>query len=157
MQAKRQTIDMTNKFLVLLLPLFITMCACAQIKPCTYVIDAEIDNSTTDTENLLKDTLLKKINLIFEQTFDDSAVIMIDKKVLYQTRIKTRKFLGVSDSSFSINYSQYAKPPKISIYLTDKKACVSFYPKEGKQLAYINYHFQAGWSIELSNLTREYR
>ena len=149
---------MLNKLNLIVICLFFTAYSCAQTKLCKNYIEADIDNLMTpfDKDNLLTDTLSKKIALIFEQTFDDSVVIKVDTRILYKAKLKTRKFLGVCDSSFNVDYSGYAKPPKISVFLPGRKECISFYPKHGKQLAYINL-IQKGWSIELSNLVREYR
>lgn len=131
----------------------------AQKKGCLFVIKPDIEKvvSKEDKENLLTDTLSQKIELIFEQTFDDNVTIMLNDKIIGTKRMKTLRFLGVCDSTFNIDYSAYKTLPKISIILNHNTDCVSFYPVRGKQIAYIGHILRKAWSVELSNIVREYK
>lgn len=125
--------------------------------PCERTINPSIDNylSMEEDRYRLSDTLSQKVDLVFEQSFDDTVVIMVDSCVKYKSVIKTKKFVGVCDSSFLIDYSRYNNIPLVSIYLINKNVCISFRPRKGQRIAYINYLCGA-WSIELSNVVRGY-
>lgn len=128
-----------------------------RIKICENHLKVNIDYSKPgEIENSIKDTLLSKIDLIFEQRFNDSILVLVNNKVIVEKKIVTEEFLGVSKEYFSINYSKYSRPPEISIVLAKANDCISFHPIKGKRIAYIS-HIGAGWSVELSNIIREYK
>ena len=78
-----------------------------------------------------------------------------DNKLIEHKKVITHQFLGASMEAIFIDYSKNKKIPKISIIISGKD-CIAFYPQIGKKMAYINF-IKDAWSVELSNVVREYR
>jgi hypothetical protein len=127
------------------------------VKPCkdTLQVDEYYDNSISD-DFILKDSLQKKIKIVFELNFDDKVWIFANNKMFFTGNIKTVRNLGVSLEMVDIDYSKFLQTPRISIIVGNPSNCVSFFPRLGKRIAYVNF-LQGAWSIELSNIIREYR
>ena len=128
-----------------------------RMKPCVDTIAVNISyDSQVNEDNVVKDSSKKELRLVFEQDFNDSLLILLDDSLFTTGFFKTQRNLGVCLNDISIDYSTYREVPKISIMLSSERDCISFYPRKGKRIAYINY-IQGGWSIELSNILRDYR
>lgn len=127
------------------------------VKQCkdTIQTDEYFDNSVDD-DLIIKDSLQKKIKIIFEQDFNDKISVLTNNKIVFAKKIKTNRSLGVCLEMITIDYSKFIHLPKISIIQSNNKDCISFYPKLGKRIAYINYS-KGSWSVELSNIIREYK
>lgn len=127
------------------------------IKPCNNIFEVTVlRDEVYEGDVLIADSLRSQLKIIFEQSFDDSVYVFIDNSFFQVSSIITNKLLGVSPQFITIDYSAYKKLPKLSFVLVKGKECISFYPRKGKQMAYINY-LDGAWSIELSNIMREYR
>lgn len=148
------------KCITFVIPLVIAFQACVaqkMIPPCKDTFEVDIDNSSLyEDASLIKDSMFKKLVIVFEQSFNDSIYILCGTKIIEQKKIETDRMLGVSRDMITIDYSKYKKRPKISIILRNKNECISFFPMRGKRMAYIN-HINGAWSVELSNIIREYR
>lgn len=133
-------------------------CVSQTVKPCKDTMEVDIENSSLfEKESIIQDSTPSKIKIIFEQNFNDSICILCDHDVIKANRFKTTRGLGVCTDVVKIDYSKYKEIPRISIIIVgDSSDCISFYPRKGKQIAYIN-HVSNAWSIELSNVIREYR
>lgn len=128
-----------------------------KLKACTHEIQVEVDNaSPVDKDDLIDDSTKKELKLIFEQYFDGKVCILLNDVPFITDSLITIKNIGVCAKTISIDYSKYQQLPKISIYLVSSNDCISFYPKIGKRNAYIN-HLRTAWSIEVSNVIRNYR
>jgi len=125
---------------------------------CKNLIAPSLESSSLFPQNeIVRDTMSKKIKLIFEQKFDDSMSVFVNEKLVNKTKVFTNASLGVSTNFISLDYGIYTSMPKITLVLSNKKAtCVSFYPVLGKRIAYINF-IKELWDIEMSNVIREYR
>lgn len=125
--------------------------------PCKKVWDLSVENSSAyDSRLLIEDSLKPQLILVFEQQFDDSIYLFVNRKILEVRKIKTNKALGVSLETLTVDYSSFKKVPKVSLLLKEKGICFSFYPVRGKQFLYINF-INDHWFAELSNVQREYR
>ncbi len=128
-----------------------------KVRPCSDTIGVKISHdSLVDDANIIKGISKKELRLVFEQEFNDSLLILFNDSVFTTGFLKTEKNLGVCLNFISIDYSRFRKVPKISIFLSSKRDCISFYPRIGERIAYIN-NVEGGWSIELSNFLRDYR
>jgi hypothetical protein len=126
-------------------------------KACVDTIEADISHdSIGDDDHVVKDSSKKELRLVFEQNFNDKTTILLNDSLFTTSIFKTEKNLGVCLNIISIDYSAFKKIPKISIILSSKDECISFYPRIGERIAYIN-HIEGAWSIELSNVLRDYR
>ena len=145
---------------LLLIAVMLLSKACASqinIKPCADTIEVDIEISGFfDQKLLVKDSMIQQIQIIFERSFNDSVYIFCDQQLQNIKRIKTNETMGVNPEIVTIDYLKLKKIPKISVVLKNENKCISFYPIKGKQIAYIN-HINNGWSVELSNIMREYR
>ncbi len=129
---------------------------CYGQKPCNYIFEVAIEDSGIfDKESILMDSLKKDIQIIFEQKLNDTIYVFTDNKLIENKKVTTHKFLGASMDAIFIDYSKSKKVPKISIIISGKD-CIAFYPQIGKRIAYINF-IKGAWSVELSNVVREYR
>lgn len=148
------------KYIVIAIILIMTFQSCAAqniMKPCKDTFEVDVENSGLyEGASLMKDSMLKKIDIVFEQNFNDSISIFCGNKITSQKKIETNRRLGVSTEIITIDYSDYKETPKVSIILKNKNDCISFYPIRGKRMAYVN-RINGAWSVELSNVIREYR
>ena len=148
------------KYIIFQFLLAIAFQACiAQNKttPCKDTFEVDIDNTGLyENASLIKVSMQKKLEIVFEMDFNDSIYIYCGTKIIQHKKIETNKPLGVSRETVKIDYSNYKDTPRISIFLKKKNDCISFFPKRGKRMAYIN-HINGAWSVELSNIIREYR
>lgn len=121
-----------------------------QIIPCI-----EVPRENESGEKYFSDTLRKSIRLIFEKDFNDSIIILLNGKVVFDSLIVTAKGYGAARRSIDINYSTLKKP---TLYIIKKNGeCIWFYLKRGQRVAYINYSNQLKiWGVELSNIQRHY-
>jgi hypothetical protein len=127
------------------------------IKACRDTIAVNIGySSLADEDHLVNDSSQRELKIVFEQDFNDKISIFLDDRCLVTDTFKTNRNLGVCLNTISIDYSKFIKMPKISVILNSKNNCVSFYPRLGKRIAYINC-IEGAWSIELSNVLRDYR
>lgn len=124
--------------------------------PCRDTFEVDIYYSGQFDENfLINDSLVKTIEIVFEQDFNDSVLILCGSKIIQQKWIVTKRPLGVSPDIIKVDYRKMANP-LISIILKQQNDCISFKPIRGKRMAYIN-RINGAWSVELSNIIREYR
>jgi hypothetical protein len=125
--------------------------------PCNNLYPTSIlPDNLYEGDDLISDTIQRRLWIIFEQDFNDSISVLVDSKLYKTERIVTDRVIGVCKSSVQINYSGYKRDPLISILFLERNKCISFYPVYGKRMAYIN-SVEDAWSIELSNIIREYR
>jgi hypothetical protein len=124
------------------------------IKSCkdTITVSVELDKGTP----VHMDSTKRKIEMVFEQDFNDKISIYLDNIYFKTDSFKTIRNLGVCLNSISIDYSKFKKIPKISVVLDSRNNCVTFYPRIDKKLAYINC-IKGGWSVELSNILKDYK
>jgi hypothetical protein len=148
------------KYSVLVVLYFMSLgCATSQsvLKPCKATFDVTVlRDDVYEGDILIKDSLRAQMKIIFEQDFDDSIYVFVDDVFFQVNHIETDRLLGVSPQFVTIDYSTYKKLPKLSFVLKKGEECISFYPRRGKQMAYINC-LNGAWSVELSNIMREYR
>ena len=102
----------------------------------------------------VKDTTVEEINLIFERVFDDSIKVFLDSKEIFSRKVKTLKNSAVVDDEFKVNYVGHTKP-LIEIFLIGKNKRISFSPKKGYAICYVNRTNNL-WSLEFSNYQRMY-
>lgn len=127
------------------------------IKTCKDTIEANVLlYHPSEPSNLIKDSLVKIVRLVFEQKFDDTISIFVDDSLLNTGYFKTMKNLGVCANTVSIDFSASQKIPKISIVLHSSIDCISFYPRIDKRIAYIT-RIDRAWSVDLSNVIRDYK
>lgn len=125
--------------------------------PCKKVWNLSVENgSAYDSRLLIADSLKPKLELVFEQQFDDSVYLVVDRKILEVRKIQTNRAMGVCLETLTVDYSAFKKVPKVSLLLKEKGVCFSFYPVRGKQFLYINF-INGHWFAELSNVQRGYR
>lgn len=148
------------KYNILIILYFMNLgCASSQtiLKPCKDTFDVTVLRDVVyEGDVLIQDSLRSQLKIVFEQDFNDSIYIFVGDILLQVNHIVTDRLLGVSPQFVTIDYSMHEKMPKVSFVLKNGKECVSFYPKRGKQMAYVNFLNRA-WSVELSNIMREYR
>ncbi|HEY8387905.1 MAG TPA: hypothetical protein VIK74_04840 [Parasegetibacter sp.] len=148
------------KYSILIMLYFMNLgCASSQsvLRPCKDTFDVTVLKDVVyEGDVLIQDSLRAQLKIAFEQDFNDSVYVFVGDILIQVNHIVTDRLLGVSPQFITIDYSMYEKMPKVSFVLKRAKECVSFYPKRGKQMAYVNY-LNGAWSIELSNIMREYR
>lgn len=114
-----------------------------------------IPNKNEESYNMkVSDTSLKVVNLIFERMFDDSIKVYLNSSEIVAKKIKTDKNVSVVNEEFKIDYHQLINP-KIEIWLIEKNKKISFAPKQGYTLCYLN-RYNNIWSLEFSNYQRMY-
>jgi len=102
----------------------------------------------------IADTTVKEVNLIFERLFDDSIKILLNSQEVISRRIKTTTNLSVVNDEFKVLYSQHSNP-LIEILLIEKNKKISFKPKVGFILCYID-RINGNWLLDFSNYQRMY-
>ena len=102
----------------------------------------------------IADTTAKEVNLIFERFFDDSIRILFNSHEVLSKRIKTNTNISVVNDEFKILYDQHSNP-LIEIVLIEKNRKISFKPKHGYILCYVD-RIDSTWSLEFSNYQRMY-
>jgi hypothetical protein len=143
-------------FCFLLLTGMRELLAQGNIRPCKDTFKTNVlSYRPSESSDLIKDSLIRKITLVFEQNFNDSISIFVNDSLFETSFFKTIHNLGVCKNTVSIDYSELKGVPRISVVVHSKNDCISFYPRADKRMVYITW-IQRGWSVDLSNVIRHY-
>jgi tetratricopeptide (TPR) repeat protein len=125
-------------------------CSEGQIKICQNVIKPELEDRPLDS-TLKAFVKPGSLGLIFENGFSDSAVVLINNKLVSRVLLRTSSSLGKCKEEVIIDYSHYKEVPRITVELINKGECMYFYPLRNRRAAYINHEIVNKWRVLLSN------
>lgn len=147
-----------KQILLIAVCMIVTSNACSQERrDCRQKVTPHIEEPRQDEDGELHytDTLNRAVRLVFEKGFNDTITIMLNTKVVFNSRIATGPGFHDRRKYIDIDYSNINNP-YISI-IRKNRDCCWFYIKPGKRVAYIVYSEQLKmWDVELTNIERSF-
>jgi tetratricopeptide (TPR) repeat protein len=128
-------------------------CSQGQIKICQKLIRPELEAPYEGKRS--KPMKPGRLELVFEEGFSDSAIVLLNDKVIFRDWLKSSSS-GVCNKNVEINYSGYNELPRITVTLIKKGESIFFYPVRDIKMAYIDFDGYNQWNVSLSNNSHFY-